>query len=112
MFSHMYSVVDIGKPKSVQPLPQPVQPPQQPEANNPSKVYAYCFYEAKLSVAGILFSTQFCELKKLEHQRVWLRQNRQSIFAIPDKGHQARSTYQSPVDWQRRGLSLLLDQEL
>ena len=112
MFSHMYSVVDISKPKPVQPIPQPVQPPQQPEANNPTKVCAYCFCKAKVSAARISFSTQFCELKKLEHQRVWLRQNRQSIFAIPDKGHQARSTYQSPVYWQRRGLPLLLDQEL
>ena len=66
MFSHMYSVVDISKPEPVQPLPQkpesvqpqPVQPPlQQPEANNPTKVCAYCFYEAKVNVAGILFPT-------------------------------------------------------
>ena len=68
MPSHMYSVVDISKPEPVQPppqqpesvQPQPVQPPpKQPEANSPTRVCAYCFYEAKVNVAGILFSTQF-----------------------------------------------------
>ena len=94
----MYSVVDIGIPEPVQPLPQqpesvkpqPIHPPpQQPKPNNPTKECAYRLYKAKVNVARILFSTQFCELKKLEHQRVWLRQKRQSISAIQDKGHQA-----------------------
>ena len=73
MFSHMYSVIDIGKPEPIQPQPQqpvsvqpqPVQTqPQQPEPNNPTKVCAYCFYEANVNVSGILFSTQFCKVKE------------------------------------------------
>ena len=72
----MYSVIDISKPEPIQPptqqpesiQPQPVQPtPQQPEANNSTKVITYCFYEAKVNVAGILFSTQFCKVKKKKH---------------------------------------------
>ena len=72
----MYSVVDISKPDPSQPppqqpesvQPQPVQTPtQQPEPNNPTKVCAYCFYEAKVNVAGILFSTQFRKVKENGH---------------------------------------------
>ena len=62
----MYSIVDISKPEPIQPPPQqpesvqqqPAQTPQQqPKPNNPTKVCAYCFYEAKVNVAGILFPT-------------------------------------------------------
>ena len=75
MFSHMYSVVDISKPEPIQSpqhpesvQPQPVQTPQQqPKPNNPTKVCAYCFYEAKVNVAGILFSKQFRKVKENEH---------------------------------------------
>ena len=72
----MYSVVDISKPETIQPppqhpesvQPQPVQTPQQqPEPNHPTKVFAYCFYEAKVNVAGILFSTQFRKVKENGH---------------------------------------------
>ena len=72
----MYSVIDIGKPEPIQPppqqpvsvQPQPVQTqPQQPEPNNPTKVCAYCFYEAKVNIARILFSTQFRNVKENWH---------------------------------------------
>ena len=71
----MYSVIDKSKLEPIQPPQQPVSvqpqlvqtPPQQPEPNHPTKVCAYCFYEAKVNIAWILFSTQFRKVKINEH---------------------------------------------